>query len=85
MLLVEDDLRMAAAIRRGLRAEGIVADIAPSGLDALGMAAVIAIGCIGHITAGVANSCRNHTGLTANELLHTPKTAACKYRAFLAH
>jgi two-component system, OmpR family, response regulator len=38
VLLVEDDLRMAAAIRRGLRAEGVVADIATSGLDALGMA-----------------------------------------------
>jgi two-component system OmpR family response regulator len=37
VLLVEDDLRMAAAIRRGLRAEGVVADIATSGLDALGM------------------------------------------------
>jgi two-component system OmpR family response regulator len=37
VLLVEDDLRMAAAVRRGLRAEGIVADIATSGLDALGM------------------------------------------------
>jgi len=38
VLLVEDDLRMAAAIRRGLRAEGVVADVATSGLDALGMA-----------------------------------------------
>jgi two-component system OmpR family response regulator len=37
VLLVEDDLRMAAAMRRGLRAEGVVADIATSGLDALGM------------------------------------------------
>ena len=26
--LVEDDVRMAAAIRRGLRAEGVVADVA---------------------------------------------------------
>jgi two-component system OmpR family response regulator len=33
--VVEDDLRMAAAIRRGLRFEGLVADIAADGEDAL--------------------------------------------------
>ena len=38
VLLVEDDVRMAAAIRRVLRAEGIVADVAARGGDALGMA-----------------------------------------------
>ena len=37
ILVVEDDARMAAAIRRGLRFEGLVADIAGGGLDALGM------------------------------------------------
>ena len=37
MLLVEDDLRMAAAIRRSLRGEGIVADVAAKGSDALWM------------------------------------------------
>ena len=37
-LIVEDDMRMAAAIRRGLQAEGMVADIAKSGEDALWMA-----------------------------------------------
>lgn len=37
VLLVEDDLRMAAAIRRGLRAEAIVADVAATGGDALWM------------------------------------------------
>ena len=38
VLIVEDDLRMAAAIRRGLRAEGVVADVAAQGEDALWMA-----------------------------------------------
>jgi len=38
VLLVEDDVKMAAAIRRGLRAEGIVADVATTGGDALWMA-----------------------------------------------
>ena len=38
LLLVEDDLRMAAALRRGLRFEGIVVDVVGRGEDALGMA-----------------------------------------------
>jgi two-component system OmpR family response regulator len=40
-LLVEDDVRMAAALRRGLRAHGVVADVAATGADALWMAAAI--------------------------------------------
>ena len=39
VLIVEDDKRMAAAVRRGLQAEGIVADLASNGEDALWMAA----------------------------------------------
>ena len=39
VLIVEDDVRMAAAIRRGLQTEGIVADVATSGEDAVWMAA----------------------------------------------
>jgi len=39
VLIVEDDVRMAAAIRRGLQTEGIVTDVATSGEDALWMAA----------------------------------------------
>jgi DNA-binding response OmpR family regulator len=35
ILIVEDDVRMAAAIRRGLQAEGAVADVANNGEDAL--------------------------------------------------
>ena len=38
LLLIEDDVRMATAIRRGLRTEGIVADVAGRGDTALGMA-----------------------------------------------
>ena len=35
MLIVEDDVRMAAAIRRGLRFEGLVVDLAADGEQAL--------------------------------------------------
>jgi two-component system, OmpR family, response regulator len=38
VLVVEDDIPMAAAIRRGLRAEGVTADVAKRGEDALWMA-----------------------------------------------
>jgi two-component system OmpR family response regulator len=38
VLVVDDDNRMAAAIRRGLRTEGIVADIAANGHEAIRMA-----------------------------------------------
>jgi two-component system OmpR family response regulator len=38
VLIVEDDVPMAAAIRRGMISEGIVADVATKGEDALWMA-----------------------------------------------
>jgi two-component system OmpR family response regulator len=38
VLIVEDNVRMASAIRRGLQAEGLVADVATKGEDALWMA-----------------------------------------------
>src|SRR5215218_4021666 len=38
VLIVEDDVPLAAAIRRGLRAEGVVVDVATRGEDALWMA-----------------------------------------------
>ena len=38
VLVVEDELRMASLIRRGLVKEGLAADVAPSGEDALWMA-----------------------------------------------
>src|SRR4249919_3193146 len=38
VLIVEDELRMASLIRRGLVTEGLAADVAPAGEDALWMA-----------------------------------------------
>ncbi len=38
VLIVEDELRMASLVRRGLLKEGLAADIAPTGEDALWMA-----------------------------------------------
>jgi two-component system OmpR family response regulator len=38
LLVVEDDVRMAAALLRGLRYEGVIADVATGGAQALGMA-----------------------------------------------
>jgi two-component system OmpR family response regulator len=38
VLIVEDDLRMASLVRRGLVGEGLAADVAPTGEDALWMA-----------------------------------------------
>ncbi len=38
VLIVEDEVKMAAALRRGLQAEGVVADIASRGEEALWMA-----------------------------------------------
>src|SRR4029079_6219100 len=38
VLVVEDELRMASLIRRGLVTEGLAADVAPTGEDTLWMA-----------------------------------------------
>jgi two-component system OmpR family response regulator len=38
VLIVEDDGKLATAIRKGLRGEGLVADVAPCGEDAVWMA-----------------------------------------------
>src|SRR3954454_24959178 len=38
VLIVEDDLRMASLVRRGLTGEGLAADVAANGEDALWMA-----------------------------------------------
>jgi two-component system, OmpR family, response regulator len=46
VLIVEDDPRMAAAIRRALRTEAIVADVATRGEDALWMAAATAFDAV---------------------------------------
>ena len=42
VLVVEDDVRMAAAIRRGLRFEGLVVDLAGGGEEALRLVRAIA-------------------------------------------
>ena len=39
VLIVEDDVKLASLIRRGLREEGLTADVAINGEDALWMAA----------------------------------------------
>jgi len=46
VLIVEDDVRMAAALRRGLGAEGMVADVATRGEDALWMAGATAFDAV---------------------------------------
>jgi two-component system, OmpR family, response regulator len=46
VLIVEDDARMAAAIRRGLQTEGVVADVTPRGEDALWMAEATAFDAV---------------------------------------
>jgi two-component system OmpR family response regulator len=46
VLIVEDDAPMAAAIRRGLQTEGVVADVTPRGEDALWMAEATAFDAV---------------------------------------
>jgi len=46
VLVVEDELRMASLIRRGLVTEGLAADVAPTGEDALWMAQAHEYGAI---------------------------------------
>ena len=46
MLVVEDDLRMAAALRRGLRSDGLVVDVAADGERAIALARVTAFDAV---------------------------------------
>ncbi len=46
MLIVEDDVRMAAALRRALRGEGIVADVAGDGEEALRLAEMLELDAV---------------------------------------
>src|ERR1700742_500844 len=46
VLVVEDEIKMASLIRRGLRSEGLAADVAVKGEDALWMAASTAYDAI---------------------------------------
>src|SRR5215472_7746288 len=45
-------------------------------LDRLGVAVVVAVGGVRHVTAGVADPARDHAGELADEVLHAPETAA---------
>src|SRR6185437_13848366 len=51
-------------------------------LDRFGMGAVVAIGRVRHIAAGVADPRGDHAGITADQILHAPETAAGENRAF---
>src|SRR5215208_748688 len=46
VLIVEDDVPLVTALRRGLRAEGVVADVATRGEDALWMAGATAFDAV---------------------------------------
>src|SRR5258708_2040636 len=54
-------------------------------LDRFGMTSVIAIGCIGHLAARVANPRRHDAVVTAEKILHSPEAAPGKNRTFLTH
>src|SRR5580693_8990662 len=45
-------------------------------LDRLGVAAVVPVGGVGHVTAGVTDSGRDHSGELADKVLYAPETAA---------
>jgi hypothetical protein len=51
-------------------------------LDRLGMGAVVAIGGVLYIAAGIADAGLDDARQSAHELLHTPKTAASQDRSF---
>ncbi len=54
-------------------------------LDRLGMGAVIAVGRVGHVAAGVADPRRQDARLAPDEVLHAPEAAAGENRPFRAH
>ena len=62
------------AIADGLRIE--------SDLNGLGVIAVVAIGRVWHLAAGVAHPGRDHAGIPAHQILHTPEAAAGKDGSF---
>src|SRR3954447_4372856 len=51
-------------------------------LDAFGVIAVVAIGRVRHLTAGVADPGRDYAGIPAQQILHAPEAAAGKDCAF---
>ena len=54
-------------------------------LDPLGMAAMVAIGGIGHVAAGVANARGRHPRQPADQILHAPEAAPRQYGTFGHH
>src|SRR5690606_5908855 len=54
-------------------------------LHRLGVAAVVAVGRIGHVAAAVAHAGGGHTRHLAQQLLHAPEAAAGEDRALRAH
>src|SRR5215471_2827524 len=50
--------------------------------NCLGMSAVMTVGRIGYVATRIADPCRNHTKIAAQQVLHAPKATACKNCAF---
>src|SRR3546814_5016943 len=70
---LEEELEQLA-VRRSLRIE--------DDLNRLGMRAVIAIGRVRHVAAGIADTGRNDARHLTDQVLHAPEAAACQYCAF---
>ena len=51
-------------------------------LDGLGVGAVVAVGRVGDVAAGVADPGRDHPGPLADEVLHPPEAASGQDRGF---
>ena len=49
-------------------------------LDCFGVRAVIAVGRVGHIAAGVAHAGGDYARLLAQQILHPPETSTCQNR-----
>ena len=54
-------------------------------LDRLGVGAVVAVGGVGHVAAGVADAGGDHAGLAADQVLHAPEAAAGEDCGFGGH
>jgi hypothetical protein len=47
-------------------------------LDRFGMVAVVAVGGVGHLTAGVTHAGGDDARLAADQVLHAPETSPCE-------
>src|SRR5580658_334586 len=54
-------------------------------LDCFGVVAVIAIGRVRHLAAGISDPGGDHAGISAYQILHTPETAAGENGTILGH